>query len=325
MAGSFFTLVLLVVLSACPAKIAVYRDKGVNSESARAGEKAFRWMGYRVRFVDARRIESGRLAGFGLLCYPDGDVYSLSQQLTPAAVQNVADFVRSGGGVIGIDGGAALMCERVYYFPGKSPGRTLQLLPGVASLLPADWWRRGEQHRRDPPEMHRAPRATVSKTAITDRGHPITESGPGTYSVGHWQETFGFFEQDGGGVHVLGCYEDTSFGSLVAMQYGKGRIFASFVQCEREENGARDGLPASARLVDPDSGWDLLKRATHWVLSEKDTGAADLRSLWCLLALFAYLAAVAVAIVVSQKVRKKSRGAAQSSRTIQAAYALLKR
>ena len=64
--------------SACPAKIAVYRDEGVNSGTAKAIEKAMRWMSYRVRFVDARLIDSCRLEGFGLLCFPDGDVHSLA-------------------------------------------------------------------------------------------------------------------------------------------------------------------------------------------------------------------------------------------------------
>ena len=295
-----------LVLGGCKALIAVYDDDGINHESATASVRMFEWMGYEVERLQAEDIRNGKLSRYSVMCLPDGDPREYSQKLTPPGFKRIIDFVRNGGGVIGIDGGASFLSEGVFYYRRKIPVETLSMFPGFAatpglavSATPRDSGitinhKRGEL------------RPAMSKIAIKDGTHPITRDGAESFTARHWNESPAFFLNRTKNATVLATYEETGQAAMVAFEYGQGRAFVIGVHPEIEEYDNRDGLHPAEELRDPDSEWDLMQSATAWV-QKGDRSSPDRRSIICVAALLAYAAGMTI-IIAARKAgyRKKA-------------------
>lgn len=229
--------------------VALYDDHGCWQESVLALERLLRWMDLGVTRVDARSIRERGLAGFSILCVPGGDMYRYSRDLGSDGIGRIREFVASGGGYIGICGGA--------YFAGSScvwrgralPIEPLRLYEGTAE---GPW-----------DALAAYPGYGLCALWVTDPSHPITRDLTGSFQVlYYWGPSLS--PRAGSSVSILARYESIDQPAMLAFDYGRGRVFLVGTHPEIEENDARDGHDFASELADPDSEWDLLRNAVHW-------------------------------------------------------------
>ena len=65
-------------------------------------------IGLPAELVSVEAVCSGCLSRFSVLCVPGGFVLNYQSRLGPAGAAAIADFVRSGGGYVGVCAGAYL-------------------------------------------------------------------------------------------------------------------------------------------------------------------------------------------------------------------------
>lgn len=232
--------------------IAIYSDAGTWGESVQATQKMFQWMGYTVEMVKAKDInEPNFLNRFRILCVPGGDMYQYSQDISPNGREKIRDFVRSGHGYIGICGGAYYANEEVIWRGSKLPMTPLGLLQGTA-IGPLN-------------EIVEYPNYAMVDIRMADSGHPITreESSP-AWILYYWGPTFVIDDEHN--ISILGRYARTNQPAIVALAYGRGRVFLIGTHPEIEEDSDRDGVTFGDELEDKGSDWELMKKAVVWCL-----------------------------------------------------------
>jgi glutamine amidotransferase-like uncharacterized protein len=233
--------------------VALYSDRGVWPQSVTAAERMFQWMGYDVARVDAEAVKDGALKSFRLLCVPGGNMYNYAQDLTATGVEKIKDFVRQGGGYVGICGGAYFAGERVFWQGSQLPMLSLGLFPGEA---------RGAYD-----EIVPYPDSTMCLIIIASTSHPIIQSEPDSLWILYfWGPAL--LPDDQAEVTVLGIYDAIEQPALLATEYGHGRVFLIGTHPEIEEDSARDGVADCDELEDQGTDWELMQRAIRWCLRE---------------------------------------------------------
>jgi glutamine amidotransferase-like uncharacterized protein len=233
--------------------IALYSDQGTWEESVRAAESMFKWMNYTVEMVDADYINEEGLDNFVVLCVPGGDMYQYSQDISSKGFENIRDFVRGGGGYLGICGGAYLASERIVWRGRQLQMRSLELFHGSAEG-PID-------------DIVPYPNYTVCKINILDFEHPITRSEPDfEWMLYYWSPKLVPYED--AEVTILGRYDGVDQPSVLSFEYGHGRVFLIGAHPEIEEDDERDGVDFADELYDHGSDWDLMKKAVLWLSGE---------------------------------------------------------
>jgi glutamine amidotransferase-like uncharacterized protein len=235
------------------ATVALYSDHGVWDSSLIAATNMFEWMGYTVAVVDAEYINDVGLDNFRVLCVPGGDMYQYSQDISAVGKEHIRDFVKNGGGYIGICGGAYFASERVIWQGQEIPVEFLGLFSGTA------------QGAID--EIAPYPDYAMCQVNIVEHSHPITEELGDSVCILYYWGPMLLPDQDAG-VDILGRYQAVDEPCMVAFEYGAGRVFLIGTHPEIEEDSDRDGAEEMDELVDPDSEWDMMKNATQWCLKE---------------------------------------------------------
>jgi glutamine amidotransferase-like uncharacterized protein len=230
------------------ADIALYADRGAEEHCVGATESMFEWMGCRVTRVKALFINNEPLDEFRILCFPGGNMYEYAQDLSSEGKEKIRDFVRDGGGYIGICGGSYFAAERVFWQGEQLPMEPLALYPGI-SRGPID-------------EIAPAPERVMAEIYF-DIHHPVTWGEPDTAWILYWMGP-ALLPDEGAEVDVLGRYDIGGDPAVLAFEYGEGRVFLIGAHPEFEEDSERDGYPASEEFRDRGSDWDLMKRAARW-------------------------------------------------------------
>ena len=237
------------------ADIAIYVDHGCWEESVTAANNMFQWMGYSVASVDADLINNGGLDNFRILCVPGGDMYRYSQDISSGGKENIRDFMHSGGGYIGICGGAYFASETVRWRGTLLNMTPLGLFPGSAEgpndvIVPY-------------------PDYAMCKINITNTTHPITQSMPDSmWVLYYWGPEL--IVEEGADVSILGAYNSSIHTAMVALEYGEGRVFLIGTHPEIEEDSGRDGVEFGDELDDQGSDWELMRQAVNWCLVEEN-------------------------------------------------------
>ena len=238
---------------ATPEIVALYSDQGTWEESVQAAEKMFRWMGYTVSLVDADYINDVGLDDFSLLCVPGGDMYQYAQDISSVGKENIKDFIRRGGGYIGVCGGAYFASEKVIWRGNQLPMAPLGIFLGTAKG-PID-------------EIVPYPDYAMGEVNIVDSAHPVTQSEPdSTWMLYYWGPAF--VPNKDAETAVLGRYEGVDQPAMLAFDYGLGRVFLIGTHPEIEENSERDGVAFADELDDRGSDWELMQKAVLWCLRE---------------------------------------------------------
>jgi glutamine amidotransferase-like uncharacterized protein len=260
---------LLVLMANCQcssieeksAIVALYSDGGVWDSSVTAATNMFEWMGYTVELVDAGYINDVGLDNFKILCVPGGNMYEYSQDISLNGKEHIKDFVKNGGGYIGICGGAYFASEKVIWEGEEVPATFLGLFDGTA------------QGAID--EIAPYPGYAMCQVNIVEHNHPITRGLSDTaWILYYWGPVL--LPNEGAEVDILGEYdaaeepaeEPVDEPAMVAFEYGSGRVFLIGTHPEIEEDSDRDGVDEMEELNDSDSEWDMMKNATRWCLQE---------------------------------------------------------
>ncbi len=244
-------------------RVAVYNGSGAGRDTLLAQVKMYEWMGCAVTTITGQDILDGCLDNFDLLSYPGGH-YPAYWEIGQEGKRKIRDFVHSGGGYLGICAGAWWACDYMVWMddPNYPPPEyhvegnesNLDFFPGVA---------RG-------PIEEITPFGTGKMTGITfvNRTHPITNSIPEHLTVLYWGGPH-LLPYDGANVSVLATFDVTGTPAIVALEYGKGRVFLCSPHGEIEEDSDRDGMPLSFYIkedfTDPESDWPLFLEAVKWL------------------------------------------------------------
>ena len=235
------------------ADIALYSDEGCWDESVQALEKMFEWMGYTVTRVDADYINNEGINNFKIMCVPGGDMFQYSQDISSKGKENIKDFIRNGGGYIGICGGAYFASEKVIWRGAQLPMTPLGIFSGTAE---------GPIN-----EIIPYPDYGMCKVNIVDTTHPITQSEPDSaWTLYYWGPIL--LPNQNAEVTILGRYDAVNQSTMVAFDYEQGRVFIIGTHPEIEEDSERDGTDFADELDDKGSEWNLMKNAVLWCLRE---------------------------------------------------------
>ena len=235
------------------ADVAIYSDNGTWDESVKASENMFKWMGYTVAKVDANDINTLETDNFSILCIPGGDMYEYAQDISQKGKNKIRDFLIDGGGYIGICGGAYFASEKVIWKGDQLSMTPLGIFKGTASG-PND-------------EIVPYPDFDVCRMNIVDHNHSITLSEPDSvWMLYYWGPIL--VPNNDTEVTVLGRYNSGNQPSMIALNYGLGRVFLIGTHPEIEEDNNRDGVTFADELDDQGSDWDLMKKAVVWCLND---------------------------------------------------------
>lgn len=233
--------------------IALYADRGTAEDCVHATQNMFEWMGYTVELVKADYINKEGLGNFSVLCVPGGDMYQYSQDLSSGGKEKIRNFIRDGGGYIGICGGAYFTGEEVIWQGDQLPMTPLGIFPGTT---------RGPINAIAP-----YPNCTMCNINIADSTHPITQSEPDSAWILYCYGPM-FLSNEGADITILGKYEVENQPAMVALEYGEGRVFIIGTHPEFEEDSDRDGFPPTDERDDRGSDWNLMKKAALWCLKK---------------------------------------------------------
>jgi glutamine amidotransferase-like uncharacterized protein len=230
--------------------VALYSDRGAWNESIAALKEMFQWMNRSVELVGADEINGGALDRYSILCMPGGDMYEYSKDLTPRGKEKIRDFILRGGGYMGICGGAYFASGRVEWRGEPLPMTPLGLYQGSA-VGPLN-------------DIHPYPSYGMSMVNIVDDSHPVTADGPeNMWMLYYWGPAL--TPDEGSEVMILGVYEETGQPSIIAFEYGSGRVFLVGAHPEIKEDSDRDSSTWGEEMDDRESDWDLMLRAVLWL------------------------------------------------------------
>lgn len=233
--------------------VALYSDRGTWDESVQAVEKMFQWMDYTVELVNADYINNKGLDDFLILCIPGGDMYQYVQDLSSRGRENIRNFIRDGGGYIGICGGAYFASEKVIWRGSQLPMTPLGIFPGTAE---------GPMN-----EIVPYPNYTMCKVNVVDSAHPITQYEPDSaWMLYYWGPALR--PKEDVNVTILGEYDSVNQPSMLAFDYGLGRVFLIGTHPEIEEDSERDGVTFADEFDDQGSDWELIRRVVLWLEKE---------------------------------------------------------
>jgi len=230
---------------------ALYSDEATWSESVRAATRMLEWVGYAVELVGADEINTRGLDRFNLLCVPGGNMYQYARDIFTTGKEKIRNFIRNGGGYIGLCAGAYFASETVIWEGDRLPMTPLGIFPGAAE---------GPLN-----EIAPYPDYAMCKVNIVDLGHPITRAGPDSvWMLYYWGPALK--PNWGAKVSVLGTYDENDLPAMLGFDYGLGRLFLVGTHPEIEEDSDRDGVAFGDEWDDQGSDWELMEKAASWCL-----------------------------------------------------------
>lgn len=193
--------------------VAIYRGTGVEEISAQRVKTTLDSMGVSSEYVVESDIQAS-LADFGLIVFPGGDPLEMNRFLGVTGRSNIALLLSSGGGFIGLGGGAYLAADSmVYQQSGSGVNAPIGLYEG---------WARG-------PLDGLASGNDALVQVLDDRFDPTLgsyqlfyENGPG------WEIVFPSGQ-------VVADFVTTGGPAVVLLEPTFGRVALSAVQLEQEE------------------------------------------------------------------------------------------
>jgi glutamine amidotransferase-like uncharacterized protein len=239
-------------------RVALYFGRGMDGHSALALGRAFQWMGCDVECIQAHRIKHDGLSRFDVLAFPGGESHPNPwEELGSDGKSKIQSFLRDGGGYIGICLGALFACDNCTFW-GNELGIDdlyLDVFPGVAycgqeKIAPKGSW----------------PFMTYLK--ISGHSHPITSSLPDRIKIVCYPNGPSFRLYEHNNVTIIATFEMTGNPAMVALEYGKGRVFLSGPHPEIDVESDRDGSSKFNNLSDEESDWPLLLAVMKWLAAQ---------------------------------------------------------
>lgn len=261
------------------ADVAVYNDakaplgmRGVWNDDVTAVAHMLSSFGLSSREIGFDELNNPKFPLSGVyraLVVPGGWAAWYNYWINKAGKDKIREFVRDGGGYVGICAGAFFAVDKIVwagveydnragynaYF--QMTGYDLDLFPGTAIgpiAAIADWYIKP----KDMTQIELAP----DRKALA--GYPGKELGEIHL---YWGGPYFEFIPDGSET-VEARYAVNGQPAIVSRKFGKGRLVLLGTHPEIEENSDRDGVKDLFKdgLDDRGSDWDLVKVLVNWVL-----------------------------------------------------------
>ncbi len=266
-------IILFTVFTACneseikpeeTSDVALYSENGAWDKSVTALRSMFEWMDLTVTLIDAKYVNANSLDGFKIICFPGGDMYRYSQNLSDEGFEKIRKFVENGGNYVGVCGGAYFSSKKIIWQGNQIPMTTLGIFDGTT------------EGTID--EIVPYPQMDMCKVVITDNTHPITkEISKDQWILYYWGPVL---KPNNTEIQVLGKYDAVNLPAIIAFEHGKGKVFITGTHPEMEEDSNRDGVIFPDTVVnnihyygeelldDQGSDWILMKNAVEWLLGD---------------------------------------------------------
>jgi glutamine amidotransferase-like uncharacterized protein len=239
-------------------RVGIYFGQGMDEHSALAIGRAFQWMGCHVEIVNDDSIKSASLDKYDVLAFPGGETRPYPwQELGLEGKSKIREFIRRGGGYIGICLGALYACDFCDFWGVKwaKDELYLDLFPGVAycgqeAIAPQGGW------------------PLMTCLHMTDDAHSIIDPIQKRIKIVYYPSSPYFHLYKDANVKIVAVYEITGNPAMVAFEYGKGRIFLSGPHPEIEADSERDGSSRFNDLDDEGSEWPLLLAVMKWLTKQ---------------------------------------------------------
>ena len=230
-------------------------------------EGMLEYLGVQYGVVSSQDIRNGALENYDILICPGGSGSPLNG-LGSMGADKVQDFVRRGGGYLGICAGALYASDYFVWqaVPSMEPPFDEDIVMGMN--LSFDLFQGVGYFPIDDISV------TTAMTQINFDPHPVTENLPDhmhiLYAQGPHLQPY-----DGTNVTIVGTYDATGEPAMVALEFGRGKVFLSGVHPEYELDSIRDSAPSDPTLADEGSDWLLVVGALKWLVPEDGIESPD--------------------------------------------------
>lgn len=221
---------------------------GKGAVLARDVEYALREIRVEYEKIGSIRIKEGKLREFSCLIIPGGYTETIVDDLTTKGLNEICEFVKSGGGYIGICAGAYIAADKVEIHPAYKRGKPKGL--GIINI-----------------KNIRKEGIGIRSIKITNLTHPIAKDCSTDVKI--WYQNGPFIVPDKD-VEVIAQY-DTEHAAIVCARYVEGRVV---IFSPHPEGSITWGIkPHTLGTL------ELLKNACEWVIGDtlKEGSIYDLR------------------------------------------------
>lgn len=233
--------------------IGIYVDSGAAPACVTAARNMFEWMGYTIALLDADYVNSKDMRHIDLFYFPGGSAGPYVLEITSRGKDKIRSMIQAGSGYIGTCAGGMFAAEIQIWKGTRYSRGNLGIFTGNA-IGPI-------------PEIFDDPGIGMCQVNL-HKPHPITNSQPDSVWIMYYTGPF-FVPGSAANIRIIGTYEITGRPALVALEYGKGRVFLTGPHPEWEEDDDRDSVSYFDNYDDLGSDWPLMRSATRWCLHEE--------------------------------------------------------
>lgn len=227
---------------------ALYVGKGTWSTGKEHLKLFFQSQGISYRSVTAEQVREGAVGvNYDLLVVPGGASWDYLAELRSLGAEKILDFVRNGGGYVGICAGAFYATS--HRIGGKATGPY-----GIGLLTGAAY---------DGTAMETAP-FVEGMMDFDSAFHFLMQGLQSVFRIvlfGGPSFRYDEIEEAAKGVQAMAYFQQIDEPAMVTLHYGEGRVFLSGPHLEIEEYLTNWGK----EYADPESDWPILERAVQFV------------------------------------------------------------
>lgn len=244
----FILLSLIVPIKA--QNVLIYSDDGAWEDGIVALEHFFEEQGVSTQRIYATDLNSDNWnRDADAILFPGGYAYNYQLAISLEAVNEIRDYVSSGGAYIGICAGAYFASKTVEWEGGSYPYE-LGLFDGTAT---------GSLD-------YIAPWPEFAMTKLTmNKENPINYNSPNSISTLYYGGPI-FTPNPGVEVNTVATWDEANnTAAIINFEYQKGRVLLLGPHLEIEEDDDRDGTNFASTLADQESDWASLWSCYQWV------------------------------------------------------------
>jgi glutamine amidotransferase-like uncharacterized protein len=202
-------------------------------------ESMLKQLGCYYSTINKDSILTSNLSNYDILIFPGGDMWVYKSHLSSSGVQKIKDYVRLGGGYLGICGGSYFAANKIVWRGWADEPRQYFTNTGLGIF----------SGTADGPIEDYAPSyQDINCKVIINQNHPITYEIPQQIE---YLYSFGpkFIIEDSSNVSILGKSASGDNSLVLAVQYEQGRLFLTSLHPEFDNDK---------------SSWKMISNALLW-------------------------------------------------------------
>jgi glutamine amidotransferase-like uncharacterized protein len=243
-------ILLSVIVPIKAQNVLIYSDDGAWEDGIVALENFFEEQGVSTQRIYATDLNSDNWnKDADAILFPGGYAYNYQLAISLEAIDEIRDYVSSGGAYIGICAGAYFASMTVEWEGGNYPYE-LGLFDGTAT---------GSLD-------YIAPWPEFAMTKLTmNKENPINYNSPNSISTLYYGGPI-FTPNPGVEVNTVATWDEANnTAAIINFEYKNGRVLLLGPHLEIEEDDDRDGTNFASTLADQESDWASLWSGYQWV------------------------------------------------------------